>query len=180
MYGKIRAEALRLLETGAISRRGRPLADPEEGAIARELRAMKLAYKNMPSDFRREWDAQLALAPFPDIHAWLRTENAEARAYERGAKRLEAENDMTADPAERLNEVRRMAVLPAQQVRQDDRKRRKGVVACVVDALETIGVKVNAKTVARELERRTGSPCEVKPDTLRKYIREIRRVRHKE
>ena len=181
MYASLLVKAKRLLESNAIDKRGRPPADADQAQFYRESRAFKMALKSMPSEFQREWNAYIDSDPvYKSIRLDSRIEHAQARAYTRGERRLNASGADIADQSAKLSDIRRMAVIPAHEAHQIARQARLAAVDRAMAALESAGIKVGTKTVARELERQSGQPCEVKLDTLRKYISEIRHARHKE
>lgn len=174
LYRLILAEAKRLERIGAVSQRGRPPIDTDQLKWTRQSRAWEQAIKNMPPEFRKEWREYCKTNDI--IGVGRATIHAEQRAYSRGFKRLE--DSQTPIKVPDLKAIRRSAIAPAQQAKTDTRKARLADVLAAVQSVERAGDLVKTKTVLREFQKLHGRDYPGKADTIRKDIREIRRLRH--
>lgn len=162
LYGRIWREMQRQLRIGAVTNRGRPTKDPVQKVFNRELRALKLALKELPADLRTEWKDKLpkTLGDLIDTH---RTDVARTRARVRREKRLK-DGGSHCEPG----------LAAAANRKSESKAQRLLAVDLAMRALEAGNGKVMAKTVADML----GHPDTMNIGTIQKYIAEIRRARH--
>ena len=166
IYGVIWKEMQRLLQTGAVNRRGRPRNDSENELFHRQTRAYKLALKNLPSDLKADWARQpKLLAHLPKLQDSI---YAQDRARTRARNRLQ----MGLAPTE-------PALLRQATRRSTERTDRLQAVNSAIDVVQTSNRRVTSKTVASAMKNLYGDKYDVATETIRRDIAKIRRDRPK-
>lgn len=159
LYARLRAEARRLIKSGAMSKAGRPPKDPEAAEFNRYARALTKAIAAMDSALRREWK-QTIQALNEDVLT-SRAEHARARAatrrHRQGAQGL----------PEHLRQRQARSVV--------EKLQRHLAIRTVLDSHKR---NLKAKEVARLLAAEHPHSPQVAVDTIRKDLTEIRRSSH--
>ena len=158
-YATVIDEIERLIVTGAVDRRGRRPHDPETREWAIFTRALSLALKReeLPSEVKQRW-ISYADEINKDVLAKDYNDHARQSAYTR--------RKVAGSDSQLLTQAK--ANSSAKEVRLDQ-------IRLAMAHVDAKGRKIKSKTVAQALiELRLP---ELKPDTIRKLLSEIRRGR---
>jgi hypothetical protein len=159
LYSRLTRRACELLDTGAISKAGKPPRSPEDAEINRGWRAWDKAIKELPSDQRRELDNRPNINE-RDVLGPMRTEVARGRAGTRRINQLRAGG--VVDPG-----------LAAANIRKaEDKATRLRAIAAAVEFCKSQRIKPTAKRVTQHIN---AAGFAVSVDTVRKDLAQKRR-----